>query len=187
MASINNNVLKTVGWATQFDPTNRFPLEANKIFDDYSKIVEFATTSSNAYAGSIVAALKDYTNPDTNQLYPKGAYFIASYGEGAEVIKIGQVDKDTFIESVVQDGDKVIITWNTGSGMSPVTLDFAKYVDEYITPEAGNGIQLDGNVYKGQVDTSSESFLSVGDGGFKVTGVQSAIDSAISWQGGSFN
>ena len=88
MASIVNDNYKLTGWGTAFAITGRFPLQANTVFDDYSKILEFATTNGTAYAGAIVSALQDTTIG--TMVYPKGAYYIASWGEGAEVLQVGK-------------------------------------------------------------------------------------------------
>lgn len=97
MASIENKEVSLIARGSQFAPSDRFSLAANTVFDNYSKILEYATSSGTAYAGAIVGALKDEVIGDVT--YKKGAYFIASWGEGAEVIKVGT---DTDLSGIEQ-------------------------------------------------------------------------------------
>lgn len=56
-------------------------------------------------------------------------------------------------------------------------LDVSKLVDVYT---GSNGVKLvDGKDFQGVVDSDSETFLTVGANGFKLSGVQSAITTAI--------
>jgi hypothetical protein len=81
---------------------------------------------------------------------------------------------DGMIESVVMGEDDVLtITWNTDAGIAQTTIDFGKYID--IHPEARKGVKKvteDGKIYfEGVVDPDSEKYLTVGDNGFKIAGI----------------
>lgn len=96
MASTENKKVNLLARAAAFAPSDRFSLIANTVFNNYSEILNFATKNQTAYAGAIVSALNDQTIGDT--VYSKGAYYIASWGEGAEVLPVG---KDTDISGLV--------------------------------------------------------------------------------------
>lgn len=88
MASTENKKVNLLARAAAFAPSDRFSLIANTVFNNYSEILTFATNNQTAYAGAIVSALNDETID--NVVYPKGAYYIASWGEGAEVLQVGK-------------------------------------------------------------------------------------------------
>lgn len=88
MASTENKKVNLLARAAAFAPSDRFSLIANTVFNKYSEILTFATNNQTAYAGAIVSALKDETIGNVD--YPKGAYYIASWGEGAEVLQVGK-------------------------------------------------------------------------------------------------
>lgn len=97
--------------------------------------------------------------------------------------KIAEIDATDFIKDGMVDNvrfdpaSKVLtITFNTVSGKEAITVNLTSLVDTYT---AGNGITIAGNVVSVKVDPSSEGdFLSVGTAGVKISGVQSAINTA---------
>lgn len=101
---------------------------------------------------------------------------------GAELGKIDAAEfvKDGMIDSVVMGENNVLtITWNTASGKTEATtIDFSKYIDTFTHYGAANGIKVEDNKYVGVVDSASETFLTVGEDGFKLSGVQTAINTA---------
>ena len=95
---------------------------------------------------------------------------------------------------IYKDSHIVSITYITDStSLHYQNLEY-KYIDadgaeqtEYVDisslvleAEFASGITVTDNVAHGVVDSTSESFLTVGAGGFKLSGVQDAIDTAIS-------
>lgn len=54
------------------------------------------------------------------------------------------------------------------------------YEDKDTVYTAGNGLSLSGTEFEVKIDLASEGFLSVGASGLKVTGIQAAIDTAVS-------
>lgn len=92
--------------------------------------------------------------------------------DATDFIKDGMVDNVQF-----DPASKVLtITFNTVSGKEAITVNLTSLVDTYT---AGNGITIAGNVVSVKVDPSSEGdFLSVGTAGVKISGVQSAINTA---------
>ena len=96
--------------------------------------------------------------------------------------KIAEIDatdfiKDGMVDNVEFDPDSkiLIITFNTVSGKQDISLDLSSLVDTYT---AGNGIAIDNNVVSVKRDSDSESFLTIGTNGVKLSGVQNEIDTA---------
>ena len=91
--------------------------------------------------------------------------------DATDFIKDGMVNKVEFNPT-----SKILtITFNTDSGKQAIQVDLSSLVDTYT---AGKGIAIDGNVISVKRDTNSEGFLSVGTAGVKLSGVQSAINTA---------
>ena len=92
--------------------------------------------------------------------------------DATDFIKDGMVNKVEFNPT-----SKILtITFNTDSGKEAITVNLTSLVDTYT---AGNGITIAGNIVSVKVDPSSEGdFLSVGTAGVKISGVQSAINTA---------
>ena len=77
-----------------------------------------------------------------------------------------------------EDAQKLILTYTKADGSdATVKVDFAAIA---FNTEFKNGLQVAGNgEISVQVDTTSERFLTVGEGGVKLAGVQAAIDAAV--------
>ena len=73
------------------------------------------------------------------------------------------------------ENKKLTITFNTDAGTEGIEVDLSDLVDTYT---AGNGINISGNSVSINRDASSESFLTVGASGLKLSGVQEAINTA---------
>ena len=113
-----------------------------------------------------------------------------SYDEDAKAIKLygidnaelGSVDatpfiKDGMLEDVSYDPANNTLTfkWNTASGLTEDTVILSDIIEPYT---AGNGLDLSGNEFAIALDSESEEFLSVGENGLKLAGVQAAINAA---------
>lgn len=101
---------------------------------------------------------------------------------GINDAKIAEIDatdfiKDGMVNKVEFDPETRIltITFNTDSGKEAITVDLSSLVDTYT---AGNGIAIDNNVVSVKRDINSESFLTIGTAGVKISGVQTAINTA---------
>lgn len=99
---------------------------------------------------------------------------------------VSKIDASIFIADGVlnnveydAENDKLIFTWNTidltTGDLKKVEVDVKDLVDTYT---AGNGLTLENNAFSVKVDETSESFLTVGADGVKLSGVQNAIDTA---------
>lgn len=90
------------------------------------------------------------------------------------------VYKDSSLSSVTYNErtEKLIFTYITDSGgTNVVEVDLNNLILE---SECQSGITATGGIIHGVVDSSSESFLTVGGSGFKLSGVQNAINAAKS-------
>ena len=93
------------------------------------------------------------------------------------------IPKDQFLDNVEfvkgqgSKDDKLQFTFSVPSGTKVLDVDLSGLFSEY---EPGSGISLiassTGIKINGVIDNSSESFLTVGANGFKLAGVQTAID-----------
>ena len=91
--------------------------------------------------------------------------------DASDFIKDGMVNTVSFDPS----SKSLNITFNTDSGKETITVDLSSLVDTYT---AGNGIAIAKNAVSIKVDPTSEEFLSVDTAGVKISGVQSAINTA---------
>ena len=90
------------------------------------------------------------------------------------------IPKDSHIVSIDYSGttQKLYYTYIDVSGNTQTTeVDMSELVLE---TEFGSGVTVTDHVAHGVVDPTSEAFLTVGTNGFKLSGVQDAIDTAIS-------
>ena len=115
-----------------------------------------------------------------NLKYDSTAKKIQLLGIGdARIAEIDATDfiKDGMVDNVEFDPDSkfLTITFNTISGKDAIPINLSSLVDTYT---AGNGIAIDKNVVSVKRDSDSESFLSVGTNGVKLSGVQNEIDTA---------
>ena len=88
------------------------------------------------------------------------------------------IPKDSHIVSITYNGTTQKLTYNyiDASGNTQSTdVDMSELVLE---TEFGSGVTVTDHVAHGVVDPQSESFLTVGENGFKLTGVQDAINAA---------
>lgn len=110
--------------------------------------------------------------------------------EGTEIATIPATDfiKDGMLENVElkaasgeqpvgeeTTGTFLVFTFNTDAGKKVINLDVTSLIDIYT---AGNGIDITGKAVSIKRDASSESFLTVGPDGLKLSGVQDAINAA---------
>ena len=95
----------------------------------------------------------------------------ATYVDVADFLKDGMVDT----VSLSDDGKSLVIVWNTDAGKETTEIPLEGFIDVYT---AGNGIDITGRVVSAKLDTTTENFLTVGENGIKLAGVQDAINTA---------
>ena len=91
-----------------------------------------------------------------------------------------KIYKDQTLKSAEYSGQNLILTYVQADGTeTAVTIDMHDLIEQ---TEFASGVTWDATASKvrGVVDPTSENFLTVGADGFKVAGVQSAIDNAVS-------
>lgn len=97
-----------------------------------------------------------------------GSAVIASV-DATDFIKDGMVENVSFDPST-----KILtITFNTESGKEDIEVDLSDLVDTYT---AGNGLALTGSAFSIKIDPTSQSYLTVGTAGLKLTGVASSAE-----------
>lgn len=97
-------------------------------------------------------------------------------GKGDTVItdlNVNDFVMDGMLSNVTLEGNILTFTFNTDGGSKQITVDLSNYIDVYT---AGNGISIEGQEISAKVDATSDSFLTVGSDGIKLSGVQDAID-----------
>ena len=105
-----------------------------------------------------------------------GSTVYTKVGEVIKIYKDGNLVGAKLGEGV--DAQKLILTYSKADGTeAEVKVDFAAIA---FNAEFKNGLHVAGNgEISVQVDADSESFLTVGEGGVKLAGVQTAIDTAV--------
>lgn len=85
--------------------------------------------------------------------------------------------RDGMLNDVEYDAETntLTFTWNTEAGEKSDTVVLSDIIEPYT---AGNGLALTGNEFAIKVDTESEAFLTTGENGLKLAGVQDAINTA---------
>lgn len=84
------------------------------------------------------------------------------------------IPQDTFLDSASFNAEtsKLTLSFNTASGKQAVEVSLASLVDTYTN---GNGINLSNKTFSINIDTNSESYLSVSEGGIKISGINAAL------------
>lgn len=88
--------------------------------------------------------------------------------------------KDSVLEDVEYNAEtkEIEFTWKTVDGETKTdAVSVADFVQVYT---AGNGLEANGNEFSVKVDSESEAFLSVGENGIKLSGVQEALNTVAS-------
>ena len=96
--------------------------------------------------------------------------------EGAKAGEIIKIYKDSSLKSVALNDQTLNFTYILADGSeNTVGVDVSTFLAE---SEFGNGLQVDNHKVSVKKDAASESFLTVGANGVKLSGVQTAIDTA---------
>lgn len=112
--------------------------------------------------------------------------FLKSYVVKQNGVQVGatiDIPKDFLVKSGTVEGEgsqaKIVLVLNTkdesDTDGGKVEIPVGSLVDEYT---AGNGIDVTSRVVSVKKDNASENFLDVTEAGVKVSGIQTAIDSA---------
>ena len=103
---------------------------------------------------------------------------------GIDNAVVSEIDATPFIKDGMlhdvnyePETNKLIFTWNTDEGEKTDEVILSDIIEPYT---AGHGLELSGNEFAVKVDTSSETYLTVGENGLKISGIADEIDGAIS-------
>lgn len=145
-----------------------------------SVVIPAATVTGVAEGDKVLGLNRTKLSSTLNLKYDSTAKKIQLLGiNNAVIAEIDATDfiKDGMVDNVEFDPETKIltITFNTVSGKEAIPVNLSSLVDTYT---AGNGIAIAGNVVSVKRDTTSESFLTIGTAGVKISGVQDAIDTA---------
>ena len=122
-----------------------------------------------------------WSNSDGLKLIGKNSAVIATV-PAADFIKDGMLENVEL--KVASTGDPIegqtsgtflVFTFNTDAGSKVINLNVTSLIDVYT---AGNGISVTGKVIAAKLDGTTESFLTIGADGIKLSGVQDAINAA---------
>ena len=112
--------------------------------------------------------------------------FIVIYGDSGKTKEISRVNanafvKDGLLESATYNANTHILTltFNTDAGKSAIDVDLGTLVDTYT---AGDGLYFSdaGNhTFAIKIATDSEKFLTVDANGLKISGIETAISTAV--------
>lgn len=123
-----------------------------------------------------------WSNTDGLKLIGKDSEVIATV-PAADFVKDGMLEnvelKVATVEDQIDDktsGTFLVFTFNTDAGSKVINLNVTSLIDVYT---AGNGISVTGKVIAAKLDASTETFLTVGADGIKLSGIQAAIDAAV--------
>ncbi len=175
---------------------------STELSDVVGKAAEGETAATGIYKAIADALAEAKSYADENDDNDNTTYTL-TYGDNEDASKkvirlidnannvISEIDASAFIADGVlnnveydKDNDKLIFTWNIVESVEgdkinykTVEVDVKDLVDTYTN---GDGLNLDNNKFSVKIDSTSESFLTVGADGIKLAGVQNAIDTAAS-------
>ena len=154
---------------------------AEELAEELGKLVDNDTTYSVAEGEKVLKLNDTVFSTELGLKHENGKISLTGIN-GQVIAEFSDADfiKDSFLEEVEYDAEtkKISFTWNTVDGETKTDeVDISDLVNTY---EAANGIELTGNKFSVKIDSESESFLSVGANGVKLSGVQEAINSAAS-------
>ena len=152
---------------------------ADELATELGKLVDNDTTYSVAEGEKVLKLNDTVFSTEIGLKHENGK--ISLTGINGEVIaEFSDADfvKDSVLEDVEYDANtkEIVFTWKTIDGETKTDkVSVADFVQIYT---AGNGLELNANEFAVKVDGESESFLSVGANGVKLSGVQDAINNA---------
>lgn len=151
----------------------------DELAEELGKLVDNDTTYSVVEGEKVLKLNETVFSTEIGLKHENG--MISLTGINGEVIaEFSDADfvKDSVLEDVNYNTEtkEIEFTWKTVDGETKTdAVSVADFVQTYT---AGNGLEANGNEFTVKIDTESESFLSVGTNGVKLTGVQAAIDTA---------
>ena len=154
-------------------------ITADELATELGKLVDNDTTYSVAEDEKVLKLNDTVFSTEIGLKHENG--MISLTGINGEVIaEFSDADfvKDSVLEDVNYNAEtkEIEFTWKTVDGETKTdAVSVADFVQVYT---AGNGLEANGNEFAVKIDAESESFLSVGTNGVKLSGIQNAINSA---------
>lgn len=161
------------GALTQYKGTNA--VKVSEVDPENNKTVSLSINSND----KVLTQSNDGLFANINLTWDKTEGLKLIGKDAAVIATIPATDfiKDGMLENATYDEEthKITLTFNPDSEKAPIELNLSNLVYE-----AGNGLELTGNVFsvKKSTEEDSEVFLKVGTDGIKVSGIQDAINKA---------
>lgn len=161
------------GALTQYKGTNA--VKVSEVDPENNKTVSLSINSND----KVLTQSNDGLFANINLTWDKTEGLKLIGKDAAVIATIPATDfiKDGMLENATYDEEthKITLTFNPDSEKAPIELNLSNLVYE-----AGNGLELTGNVFsvKKSTEKDSEGFLKVGTDGVKVSGIQEAINKA---------
>lgn len=163
------------GALTQYKGTNA--VKVSEVDPENNKTVSLSINSND----KVLTQSNDGLFANINLTWDKteGLKLIGKDATVIATIPATDFIKDGMLENATYDEEthKITLIFNPDSEKAPIELNLSNLVNTY---EAGNGLELTGNVFsvKKSTEEDSEGFLKVGTDGVKVSGIQEAINKA---------
>jgi len=168
VSGATNNAIEVTG---EVDKTVTLKIDAN------DKILDQSSNGLSAIISLVKADQNDIASGNAAEYYLVGKDGTTPIGARINIPKDQFLNNVEFVKGQGSKDDKLEFTFSVPSGTKVLDVDLSGLFSEY---ENGNGISLTasstGIKINGVIDNSSESFLTVGANGFKLAGVQSAIE-----------
>lgn len=142
--------------------------------NDNDKII---SSTSNGLLSTL--SLKWVTNTDGNNV--DEIQLIGKNNTVISKIDVSPFIKDGILENVSLDQSnpsdpKLIFVFNSASEKQTITLSVKDLIKIYL---AGNGLQLNENTFSIKIDNASEPYLTVGNDGIKLSGINNYINNEV--------
>lgn len=152
---------------------------ANELAEELEKLADNDTTYSVVEDEKVLKLNDTVFSTEIGLKHENGMISLTGI-DGAVIAEFSDADfvKDSVLEDVSYNTEskEITFTWKTIDGETKTdAVSVADFVEVYT---AGNGLNLNENQFSVNIDSESESFLSVGANGVKLAGIQTAIDSA---------
>ena len=156
-------------------------ITTDELAEELGKLVDNDTTYSVAEGEKVLKLTDTIFSTEIGLKHENGMISLTGI-DGEVIAEFSDADfiKDSVLEEVEYDAEtkEIVFTWKTeGEETKTDRVSVADFVEVYT---AGNGLEMTGNEFAVKVDSESEAFLTVGENGVKLSGVQTAIDTATS-------
>lgn len=171
--TIGSNAITNADGSITVTPANGSTTDVNVHIKSGEKVIKLDGNGGGIYTNLNLVKIVDDLPATVKESYE----FRDSDG-----VKIGEsidIPKDSHIVSITYDEStqKLVYTYIDVEGKNKTTeIDLSHLILE---TEFASGVTFSNGVAHGVVDPSSETFLTVGANGFKLAGVQNAINTAV--------